>query len=199
MNNPFALSNLTDCVALLIGRLIMAWGLFDQRLYSQIILFESEKYMSNPKGDAPTIEQIIDYSFEKRTRKLRRLALELSISDKNTMKKVDDIIRRLTELSQIRHHLAHGYVRIGSAPGQPLAVEIISHRERWEGQRILTRKILKDGYKPKAEDLRSSYTFEQLNDAKVKLDCLYDEFSEVFGEIRLLSAKRRQADQLAPE
>ncbi|MFZ3237727.1 MAG: hypothetical protein WA184_20470 [Stellaceae bacterium] len=184
-----------DWAALVIGRLIMSWGLFDQRLYAQIILFESEKYMNDPSGDAPTIEKIIEYSFKKRIERLRKLAFELSEADKNTMRKVDEIIPKLKELSQIRHHLAHGYIRIGSAPGQPLAVDVLSHREKWDSQKILTRKVLKEGYKPTHNDSRSSYTLDRLIKAKTQLDHLHDEFSDVFGRIRALAARRREDAQ----
>ena len=117
--NPTILASLNDQAALLIGRLIMSWGLFDQRLYSQIIFFECQKYIRKPTGDPPARKDIVDYRFEVRVKRLRKLSQELCYADPKIMSRVDDVLRRLKELSLIRHHVAHGYSRVvAEAPGR---------------------------------------------------------------------------------
>jgi hypothetical protein len=177
--NPMVLASLNDQAALLVGQLIMSWGLFDQRLYSQIIFFECRKYIRRPTGDPPAREDIADYRFEVRLKRLRKLSHELCYGDPKIMSRVDDVIRRLKQLSLIRHHLAHGYSRVLSLPGAQLRVEIKEHREQWKKEDVVAKIVLEQRYRPTIKDLDTSYTFEELAEAKRKTDRLYEEFSEV--------------------
>jgi hypothetical protein len=183
ISDPVIIVTVNNIGALLIGQLILSWGLFDQRLYSQIIRFESEKYIRNPIGDAPKMEEIIDYSFEVRVKRLRKLSVELCNGNSKIMARVDDVVRRLNQLSLIRHHLVHGHVRVSAAPGRAPAFEVWEHREQRKQQKVLTRKILQHKYKPTSQDFELSYTFEEVKEARTKMDKLYKEFSNVMNKV----------------
>ena len=59
----------------------------------------------------------------------------------------------------------------------------MEHREQWKQQDTVVKKVLKRRYRPTTKDLETSYTFEELVEAKLKTDRLYEEFSEVCASV----------------
>jgi hypothetical protein len=150
-----------DYIALLIGRVIMAWGLIDQLLFSAILRLESHKA---PK---PPFEIQIDERFEHRL-KCRKLCVETCQNDHTKMTRVDRVLGKIRKASALRHHLAHGYIvsfrlgRRGKKTERP-NLHVIEHREA-------TKRLLKNIESHKkdpthtfwAEDLHPIYTIEDI-------------------------------------
>jgi hypothetical protein len=90
---------LDDHLALLVGRVILAWGLFDQQFHATIRSLEQAL-------DEP---QTSEGRFNERRKLFRRYCIRLIQNDKITAD-LDRFLGRLQKLERFRGRLAHGWV-----------------------------------------------------------------------------------------
>ncbi|HUB63662.1 MAG TPA: hypothetical protein VL996_04325, partial [Methylocella sp.] len=108
-----------DYIALLIGRIIMGWGLIDQLIYSEILRFHKLK---------------IDDRFTHRLKHWRQLCVSVCQSDQTKISAIDRVMTKMKMDSLVRHHLAHGFAllfklgRRGVCPNRP-NLHIYEYRE----------------------------------------------------------------------
>ncbi len=159
--------------AYIIGRISMAWGLIEQRLYHDIIRLQQAKNKNLYPHEAE-----LAATFDDRVKQWRRLCA--SITSKLT--DVDRVITKLKNLALVRHHLAHGYPiyfpgfsNIERLPTEPY-LEIIEHRET--KRRLLRHiKLAKENKLGRvwATDLYARYTLTDLESRWEELEKLGDD------------------------
>jgi len=156
--------------AYIIGRISMAWGEIEQRLYSDIVRFQQ----SQNKNLYPHEAEIAP-TFDGRVKQWRRLCKSIT----NALSHVDRAITKLRRLSSIRHHVAHGYPIYlpGFRDSPPLPtepfVQIIEHRETVT--RLLRHiKLAEKNKLPRvwASDLFPTYTLTELEEKWKELEQL---------------------------
>jgi hypothetical protein len=89
---------MSDRLALLVGKIILAWGAFDQHLHTSIHIFETMLRLEPSK----------DTRFSERKKILRRLAVAFA-EDQSFTRRLDDFWRRLGLLERDRGYIAHGW------------------------------------------------------------------------------------------
>lgn len=156
--------------AYIIGRISMAWGEIEQRLYSDIVRFQQ----SHNKRLYPH-EAEIARTFEARVKQWRKLCKSLTPA----LLHVDRAITKLKELAPIRHCVAHGYPIYfpGFRDSPPLPTEpflqIIEHRETvtrlWRHIKLAQKKKLPRVW---ASDLYPTYTLRELENKWKELEQL---------------------------
>ena len=156
--------------AYVIGRISMAWGLIEQRLYHDIIRFQQAKNKNLYPHEAE-----IAATFDDRVKQWRRLCASITAK----LSDVDRVITRLNSLALVRHHVAHGYPiyfkgfpNTEQLPSQPY-LEIIEHRETTT--RLLRHiKLAKEKKLGRvwATDLYARYTLTDLENKWKELEKL---------------------------
>jgi hypothetical protein len=118
-----------DSLALLIGRVILAFGRLDQIVWIAVDTLETKRAtQALRRGEAKGFERTeIDRRFEHRLKHLRRLCVAHSGNDPTFMTRVDRTLQEVRVLERIRAHLAHGSVH-GFLDG----VEVDDEREMRE-------------------------------------------------------------------
>lgn len=167
--------------AYIIGRISMAWGQIEQRLYHDLIRFQQAKN----KALYPHQAEIAG-TFDDRVKQWRRLCASLT----GNLSNVDRIITKLKVLAPVRHHVAHGYPiylpgfqESQTLPNEPY-LEIIEHRETTN--RLLTHIKLAEQKKLGrvwATDLYVRYTLKELERKWKDLETLGDELFVVSDEV----------------
>ena len=165
-----------DYIALLIGRIVMSWGLIDEGIWSEIVRFELHKR----PGTFPH-ELKIAGSWNGRVKCWRQLCASICQGDQIKLSAVDRVITKMNKDIIVRHHLAHGYAllfKIGRRGVRTKRPNLHIHQHRETTKRLLANQ---EAFKrdPKmefwAEDLHPMYTIEELeehieNVAKIKAE-----------------------------
>jgi hypothetical protein len=152
-----------DYVAFLIGRIIMAWGVIDQRLYFDIIRFERVA-----KPHLYPYQVSVDSRFEHRLSEWRRLCVSLSHGSSRKASAVDRAITSIKNLVSVRHHLAHGYIyllkigRGGTRTERP-CIHVAEYRETAKRIRVYEAAAAANpDRRVYASDLHPVYSIEEL-------------------------------------
>lgn len=163
--------------AYIIGRISMAWGQIEQRLYHDIIRFEQSKNrMMYPH------EVDIESAFDDRLKQWRRLCKSLT----NNLSSVDRVIGKIKKLAPIRHHVAHGYPLY--FPGFPTStnlphgpyLDMIEHRETTQRIRRHIKLSKKEpGIRIWASDLYARYTLTELEKRWLEMEQLGEDLFAV--------------------
>jgi hypothetical protein len=172
--------------AYVIGRIVMAWGLIEQKLYTDVVRFQQA---TNPKlypHDADVAS-----TFDGRLKLWRQLASSACSADRARMSHVDRALGKIKKLGLVRHHLAHGYAiflpgsrtRSGHWPSEPF-LEMVEHREAVTRIKKYTEMARKNpGLRVWASQLQPRYTISELEVRLRELEDLGDDLMKASDAI----------------
>jgi hypothetical protein len=168
-------------LALIIGKIILAYGRLDQQLWS-ILAIMALKHASDQvvRGERQWMEpEEIDKRFDRRLAHYRRLCAALSQNDSSVLAIVDRMLNEIRDVERIRAHMAHGNLheregRIAVSDGRESQEHSLEFRKAI-GRRATSKEIsaLWDKH------LNISYAQHDLEAAAQKLGELSDQLHSV--------------------
>ena len=170
--------------ALLIGKIILAFGELDAGLYAKISHAQSERsrrYRAAVDNDWAALmhhpepeRESIDHRFEHRLKLLRRVSRQLAGDANEYLLRLDGLLNKVRELHRIRSHLAHEALHSKGTAVWPIAVFSAREMERYAEARENTRDLNELW----AKHMNIAYGREDLEQALVEIERVKGELAE---------------------
>ena len=172
---------MNDDLALLVGRVILAFGALDQTAWSECFYLNADARMRARRkgGDMPEHGQEIDTRFAMRLKALRPLLSYYREDIPNILKDFDRVKNRITAAERKRAHLAHGVLQ--ERDGRYEVWDAREHHEFAKRWPIATGK--------QAVLLLRGYNFEASRQPLEELKKRHREISYTEGDLRLLETE----------
>ena len=114
-----------DALALLVGKVILAYAKLDQTLWGQIgHLAVAKRDLDRAQGQIRTTTEEADDRFSRRLKHFRRLSSELTSNNQMLMSEIDRTLQEIRDIERIRAHLAHGWLSLSED-----WISVLDHRE----------------------------------------------------------------------
>lgn len=167
---------MSDRIALLVGRVILAWGELDQHIYRMLMTFQAGK---------PRTE--FEPRFKHRLKLIRRHVVEITRGDAAILADFDRTNMTLINLERRRAHLAHGMLGI-----EEDGVLVFDHREGEPYLAALTRLIARQASADEIDTLwfeynRRKYTWKELDELATDIRSAKDRLGDIRYRATILS------------